>query len=43
MQQLEALINNELEFAAKSKKAFDWSTKYTLDVFETEIQKMLFP
>nr|WP_315255398.1 glycosyltransferase [uncultured Flavobacterium sp.] len=43
MQQLEALINNELEFAAKSKKAFDWSTKYTLDVFETEIQKMLLP
>ncbi len=43
MQQLEALINNELEFVVKSKKAFDWSTKYTLDVFETEIQKMLLP
>ena len=43
IQQLEALINNELEFAAKSKKAFDWSAKYTLDVFETEIQKMLLP
>ena len=41
IQQLEALINNELEFAAKSKKAFDWSAKYTLDVFETEIRKML--
>jgi glycosyltransferase involved in cell wall biosynthesis len=43
MQQLEALINNELEFVTKSKKAFDWSTQYTLDVFETEIQKMLLP
>jgi glycosyltransferase involved in cell wall biosynthesis len=41
MQQLEAFINNELEFAAKSKMAFDWSTKYTLDVFESEIKKIL--
>jgi glycosyltransferase involved in cell wall biosynthesis len=41
--QVEKLLNNESEFIAKSKKAFDWSAKYTLDVFETEIQKMLLP
>jgi glycosyltransferase involved in cell wall biosynthesis len=41
MQQLEALINNELEFVAKSQKAFNWSAKYTLDVFEEEIKKMI--
>nr|WP_315199069.1 glycosyltransferase [uncultured Flavobacterium sp.] len=40
-QQLEAFLNNESEYAAKSHKAFDWSAKYTLDVFETEILKML--
>lgn len=41
IQQLEALLNNELDFTAKSQKAFDWSAKYALDVFETEIGKML--
>lgn len=43
IQQLETLLNNELEFTAKSQKAFDWSAKYTLDVFENEIRKMLLP
>ena len=41
IQQLEALINNELEFVSKSKKASAWSTKYTLDVFEEEMKKMI--
>jgi glycosyltransferase involved in cell wall biosynthesis len=41
--QLETLLNNELEFITKSRKAFDWSTKFTLDVFEKEIRKMLLP
>ena len=43
IQQLENLLNCESEFAAKSHEAFDWSSKYTLDVFENEIQKMLLP
>lgn len=43
IRQLEVLLNNELEFTAKSQKAFDWSTKYTLDVFEEAVQKMLLP
>ena len=39
--QIEALIHNELEFQSKSKNASDWSRKYTLDVFEEEIGKLL--
>jgi glycosyltransferase involved in cell wall biosynthesis len=41
--QLENLLNNESDFLAKSQKAYDWSTKYTLDIFEAEIKKMLQP
>jgi len=41
IQQLETLLNNQLDFDSKRKKASDWSRKYTLDVFETEIKKML--
>lgn len=40
-QQIEFLLNNKLDFESKSHKAYDWSTKYTLDVFETEIKKLL--
>lgn len=43
IQQLETLLNKELEFVAKSQKASDWSRKYTLDIFEREIKKMLMP
>ncbi|MEO8253580.1 MAG: glycosyltransferase [Flavobacterium sp.] len=39
--ELECLLNNQLDFAAKSQKAFTWSGKYTIDVFENEIKKLL--
>ena len=39
--QIKALIENEEEFADKSKKASDWSRQYTMDVFENEIKKVL--
>jgi glycosyltransferase involved in cell wall biosynthesis len=41
IQQLERVINSEEDFEAKRKKASHWSRKYTLDVFENEIKKML--
>lgn len=41
VQQLEILLKNELDFVTKSKKASDWSRKYTLDVFDTEIKNIL--
>lgn len=41
--QLESLLQNETDYQMKSKKAGDWSRKYTLDVFEEEIKKMLIP
>jgi glycosyltransferase involved in cell wall biosynthesis len=41
IQQLENLLNNQIEFTAKSQKASEWSTKYTLDGFEAEIRKIL--
>lgn len=39
--QLEILLQNEVDFLIKSQKASDWSRKYTLDVFEQEIEKLL--
>jgi glycosyltransferase involved in cell wall biosynthesis len=39
--QLEALLKNETNYQIKSVMASDWSRKYTLDVFEEEIKKML--
>ena len=39
--QLEALLRNETDYRIKSQKASDWSRKYTLDVFEEEIKKLL--
>ena len=41
IQELEAMLNDELEFNAKREKALNWSQKYTVDVFEAEIKKML--
>ncbi|PWA09953.1 glycosyltransferase [Flavobacterium laiguense] len=40
-QQLETIINDEIGFDAKRKKALDWSRKYTLDVFDSAIKKMI--
>lgn len=39
--QLGVLLRNQTDYEIKSKKASDWSRKYTLDVFEEEIKKML--
>jgi glycosyltransferase involved in cell wall biosynthesis len=41
IQQLEVLLTNESDFKSKREKASHWSRKYTLDVFEGEIKKML--
>lgn len=39
--QLETLLKDEILFQKMSQKASDWSRKYTLDVFEKEIKKLL--
>jgi len=39
--QLRALLQDEPEYARKRQKASDWSRKYTLDVFEEEVKKLL--
>ncbi len=39
--QLDAVLKNEIDYQIKSEKASDWSRKYTLDVFEEEIKKLL--
>jgi glycosyltransferase involved in cell wall biosynthesis len=41
IQQLEKVLNNEMAFNSKRRKASQWSQKYTLDVFEEEIKSML--
>lgn len=41
IEQLEAVLNNEMAFDSKRGKAMDWSRYYTVDVFETEIKKLL--
>lgn len=41
VEQLESVLNNEVDFDTKRKKASQWSRKYTLDVFEGEIKKMI--
>lgn len=38
---IEAALANLVELKNKSIKASDWSQKYTLDVFESEIKKLL--
>ncbi|MDR6846434.1 glycosyltransferase [Flavobacterium granuli] len=40
-QQLETILNNKRAFNSKREKAMEWSQKYTLDVFEDEIRKLL--
>jgi glycosyltransferase involved in cell wall biosynthesis len=41
LEQLDIVVKNENLFTAMSQKASNWSQKYTLDIFETEIKKML--
>ncbi|NRS89414.1 glycosyltransferase involved in cell wall biosynthesis [Flavobacterium sp. 7E] len=36
-----SLLNNKEEYVIQQKAAFTWSQNYTLDVFETEIKKLL--
>lgn len=38
---LEALLQNETDYQIMSEKSSDWSRKYTLDIFEEEIKKLL--
>ncbi|WP_316945181.1 glycosyltransferase [Flavobacterium sp. ACAM 123] len=39
--QLETLLNNQALFNTVQKRGADWSRKYTVDVFEEEIKKLL--
>ena len=39
--QIETILKSELVFKNKSKKALEWSQKYTIDVFDKEIKKLL--
>jgi glycosyltransferase involved in cell wall biosynthesis len=39
--QIKALIQNQIDFESMQKRAMDWSREYTIDVFESEIKKML--
>ncbi|MFV7236109.1 glycosyltransferase family 4 protein [Flavobacterium sp. ZB4R12] len=39
--QLEALLYSGSDYISKRQKASDWSRKYTLDVFEEEITKLI--
>lgn len=39
--QLETVLKNKIDYQIMSEKAVDWSRKYTLDVFEEEIKKLL--
>lgn len=41
LQQIEAVLNDEVGYFEKRKKASDWSRHFTLDVFEQEIKKMI--
>jgi glycosyltransferase involved in cell wall biosynthesis len=41
LEQLEVVLNNEMDFDAKRQKVSDWSRKYTLDVIDSAIKKML--
>nr|WP_294925822.1 glycosyltransferase [uncultured Flavobacterium sp.] len=41
VEQIEKMISDENSFFTKSKLASDWSQKYTIDGFETEIKKLL--
>jgi glycosyltransferase involved in cell wall biosynthesis len=41
--QIEEILSNELDFYNKRIKASDWSGSYTLEVFHTEIKKLILP
>jgi hypothetical protein len=39
--QVEAILNDQLVFDTLQEKASQWSRKYTVDLFEEEIKKIL--
>jgi glycosyltransferase involved in cell wall biosynthesis len=41
LQQLETILRSEMVFDNKRRKASEWSQKFTLEIFEDEIKKML--
>ena len=41
IQQLDQVLKSEMDYESKRGKASEWSRKYTLDVFEGEIKKMI--
>lgn len=41
VQQVIAILSDEIDYFEKRKKASDWSRHYTLDIFEQEIKKMI--
>jgi len=41
VRQLEVILKSEIDFEAKRNRAADWSRKYTLDIFDSAIKKML--
>ncbi|KIA99798.1 glycosyl transferase [Flavobacterium sp. KMS] len=41
--QLEIILKDKMGFVDKSEKGSEWSQKFTTDVFETEIKKLLQP
>ncbi|RBN50289.1 glycosyltransferase [Flavobacterium psychrolimnae] len=40
---IEAVLQNQTDFDSKLNKAADWSRSYTLEVFHTEIKKLILP
>ncbi|PZX92441.1 glycosyltransferase family 1 protein [Flavobacterium aquariorum] len=41
VRKVEAVVNDKVDYDTKRRKASDWSRKYTLEVFESAIKKML--
>ena len=41
LQQVIAILNNEVDYFEKRKKASDWSRYYTFDVFDNEIERIV--
>jgi glycosyltransferase involved in cell wall biosynthesis len=41
VQQIEAVLNDEVDYLKKRKQASEWSRYYTLDVFENEIERIV--
>nr|WP_315152691.1 glycosyltransferase [uncultured Flavobacterium sp.] len=42
VQQIIVILNDEVDYLEKREQASEWSRKYTLDVFENEIKRIVF-